>query len=187
MYCTACGARLAENTQACAQCGQPAPTTGKDLVPPPPPSSGVWAYRQGNKVVLPKGAELPPNCIQCGQPATKWVPQTYLLGALVLGRWKLAIPFCDRHWKARRGFRIVAGLFFLAVVPGGWLVEKMNLETEGMGFVAGVFILIGATLFSACLRHITPSRVDGGRATLLGASEAFLQRLPPPPDAVPGK
>lgn len=161
---------------------------GKDLVPPPPPSSGVWAYRQGNRLVLPKGAELPPNCIQCGQPATKWVRETYLLGALVLGRWKLAIPFCDRHRKARRGFRIAAGLFFLAVVPGGWLVEKMNLgDTEGMGFVAGIFILIGATLFSACLQHITPSRVDGGRATLLGASEAFLQRLPPPPDGAPGK
>lgn len=160
----------------------------KDLAPPPPPSSGVWAYRQGNKLVLPKGAELPPVCIQCGQPATKWVPQTSLVGALVLGRWRLAIPFCDLHRKTQRGFRIAAGLLFLAVVPGGWLVEKMNLgDTEGMGFVTGVFILIGATLFSACLHHITPSRVDGGRATLLGASEAFLLRLPPPPAAVPGK
>ncbi len=157
---------------------------GQGLVPPPRPSSGVWAYRQGNKLVLPKGAELPPICIQCGQPATKWVQQTYLLAALVLGRRKLAIPYCDRHRKARRGLRIVAGLLFLAVIPGGWLVEnRMNLDTVGMGFVAGVFILIGATLFSACLHHITL----GGRATLLGASEAFLQRLPPPPDPVPGK
>ena len=159
---------------------------GKDIVPPPP-SSGVWAYRQGNKLVLPKGAELPPNCIQCGQPATKWVRQTSLVGALVLGRWRLAIPFCDRHRKTQRAFRIAAALLFLAVVPGGWLVEKMNLDTKGLGFVAGVFILIGATIFSACLHHITPSRVDGGRATLLGASEAFLRRLPPPPDGAPEK
>ena len=204
MYCIACGAQNSDQDKYCARCGKPlvsgaaAQVAAAAVAAPVPPST---AYRQGNRLVVPKGAALPSYCVKCGQSVrgepfkksfywhSPWLYLLVLVNILVYAivamilrkRADLAVPICDLHRQHRRQLLIAAWILGLGFIPGGILAGALVHDSDsavGLGFLVAFLLLIGAFVAGGMSAVLRPREITDASATFSGACEPFLALLP---------
>jgi len=159
------------------------------------------AYRQGNRLVVPKGAALPSYCVKCGQPVTgepfkktffwhnPWLFLLVLVNILVYAivamilrkRFDLAVPMCPEHLQRRKNFLIATWVLGLGFIPGGILVGSLIHDSDtavALGFLTCFLLLIAAFVTGAMSVVMRPREITDFSATFSGACEQFLALLP---------
>lgn len=154
-------------------------------------------FREGDKLVVPKGASLPPFCVKCGRSTVtrvdksfSWLnPWYYLLLFLHLGillvylifrkKVKLSVPLCDSHRQYMRRLTITATVLLVGCIPVGVLLGSLIGEPDGdmWGLLIGILMLFGGLIAVLLHRPLQATHIDNGRATLKGACGAFLPKL----------
>ena len=204
MYCIACGAQNSDQDKFCARCGKPL-VTGADspvaAAAPAVPAMPAAAYRQGNRLVVPKGAALPSYCVKCGQAVSgepfqktffwhnPWLFLLVLVNLLVYAivamiirkRFDLAVPLCPEHRQRRRTLIIAAWVLGLGFIPGGILVGSLISDTNtavALGFLTSFLLLIAAFVAGGMSAVLRPREITDFSATFSGACEQFLALLP---------
>lgn len=154
----------------------------------------VW--REGAVLVLEPGAELPPRCVKCNEPAELplkerklyWHHPAYYLIALVAlliyaivalivrKQTTVAPGLCANHRKRRT-------LWITAAILGPLLGFPMMTLSEGnCGFILlGALFLFGGIVGGLMgARIVYADRIDDHEVRLKGCGEAFLESLPSP-------
>ncbi|MCC4608123.1 hypothetical protein LL967_09600 [Xanthomonas campestris pv. zinniae] len=160
----------------------------------PPVDGDVW--REGDVLVCTPGATLPPRCVKCNAPADI-PPRRYIFhwhhpviyAALLLGvlpylilaialrkRSAHVLILCEQHERRRVRYVAVAVASVLALLVCGLSLDGPSRWLIGAGVMA--VMLLVARLGS---RVLSPTRVGHTQARYLGACDAFLDDLPPPP------
>ncbi|MBC7785262.1 MAG: hypothetical protein H7144_15610 [Burkholderiales bacterium] len=169
-------------------------------------SGGPW--RDGRRLRTTRTCTLPPNCVKCGQHATKFLtkafywhsPWLYLLilpgilvyaiVALVLRKQAyLTYGLCAQHNSTRLKKVGVTWLAFLigigALVGGIALANRAaGREWEDMGTLVVILsfvIMLAAAIYGAVgVPALRAKRIDDRYAWYNGAGDEFLQQFPLP-------
>ncbi len=168
-----------------------------------PTEAGV--YRDGNNLIVMRGAQLPLICIRCGQAATggqlrrklywhaPWLfilllPGIvwYVIAALIVRkRMDLAVGLCDLHKLRYQRMRqaailmMIGGGIFVIVsffVPADYLIYPM-LACFAL-LLAGFITWLVAGLF------LRPKFIDASLGVFSGPGEQFLAQIPPKPPSL---
>lgn len=220
LICQRCTTENAEGTTKCSYCDQalhaaalPAPMMGWA----PPVQTTALAYhahlypgmvtapiasREGRKLVVPHGAQLPDRCVKCNAPAhgyrlqrrLTWLHPAYLLllfGGLIFYAIAAAVAsksaeihvgVCPKHRKQRLQ-AIVGGwslglsgailMPWLAISLGSWWIALVGVAMLLVGMFGGILVA----------RLVSPSRIDDSRAWLSGVDREYLNELSAGPPA----
>ncbi len=164
--------------------------------------STTTVYRDGKRLVVPRGAALPAYCIKCGRPVegapiksdyswhSRWLFLLILLNLLIyilaalLVRKKMAllIPVCEEHRRLHQRRRWIGIGLLLGFIPGGVLVG--SLDGGGWGWLAGFVLLVAAVVYLQRANLLAPKRISDQEGIFRGAGEAFLSQLPSTPPLV---
>ena len=220
LICPRCTTENAEGATRCTYCAQP---LGEAALPAPMArwapavQTTALAYpahlypgmvtapiaaREGNKLVVPHGAQLPDRCVKCNAPAhgfrlrrrLTWLHPAYLLllfgglifyaiaSAVASKSVEIEVGVCPKHRKQR-----------LQAILGGWSLGlsgaillpwlAISLQVWWLGLVGVAMLLVG--MFGGILvaRLVRPSRIDDTRAWLSGVNREYLNELPAVPPA----
>lgn len=164
-------------------------------------SGGLW--REGKVLVLQRGAQLPPRCVRCNQPATwqrpvklwwnpPWIYLTILLSLIVLlivalvtrKMADVTVPLCEVHRQRRTMGRLIGWLTVVAglvcSVLGFALIGSASSAIAAVAAIGGILVLlIGFVIGSRATWVLMPKRIDADYVRLRGCCEAYLQPLPP--------
>jgi hypothetical protein len=218
LICPRCTTENAEGTTKCSYCAQilhttalPAPMMGWT----PPVQTTALAYhahlypgmvtapiasREGSKLVVPHGAQLPDRCVKCNAPAhgfrlqrrLTWLHPAYLLllfgglifyaiaAAVASKTAEIQVGVCPKHRKQR-----------LQAIVGGWALGlsgaillpwlAISLEVWWIALVGVVMLLVGMFGGIMVARLVRPSRIDDHQAWLSGVDREYLNELPAGP------
>jgi ribosomal protein L40E len=207
LKCPQCGLVNFSTATACQRCGTQLPSTASNaqshgivledgyVLPPPPqmPGHGVW--RERNKLVMSRDAELPPRCVKCNVPTHLRIKRKlswhhpalyliiivalliYLIVALILRKSAtVEIGLCDEHQKKRR--RDIWITVALAVV--GALGFALAIGFEDPTYLLLAFLaLIAALIYGiAVARVVAPAKIDDRFVWLTGINKQYLNELP---------
>lgn len=208
MYCIACGAQNADQDKFCNRCGKPlAAGAGAQVAAAGAqaaaavPAAPTDAYRQGNRLVVPKGAPLPPYCVKCGQPVTgeafrkkfqwhnPWLlliallsPIIYIIIAMIImKRVELLVPMCAEHRQRRKNFLIATWVLALGFIPAGIIVGAMINDSDtavAVGMLTSFALFIAAIVMGVRAVIMRPKEITDFSASFTGACEPFLAQLP---------
>ena len=203
MYCIACGTPNSDQEKFCHRCGKPLVAAAGQAVgvaAPSVPAAPTAPYRNGNRLVVPKGAPLPGYCVKCGEPVTgeffkkkfqwhsPWLYLLILIGiliyaivAMILMKYaEVMVPLCPAHRQRRRNFMIAGWVMFLGSVPAGIFVGSLFPGDEGVGWglLTGFLLFVGAIVAASVNTLMRPKEITADSATFGGVCEAFLTRLP---------
>lgn len=204
MYCIACGALNSDQEKFCHQCGKPLVAgAGAPIAAAAPsfPIAAAAAYRQGNRLVVPKGAPLPSYCVKCGQAVTSQAldktfywhsPWLYLLilvnllvyaivATIIRKKARVLVPLCDEHRQHRRNLLIATWVLALGFIPGGILVGSLIKDPDtavAVGLLTGLALFVAAIVTAAKSNVMRPTEITDFQATFTGACEQFLALLP---------
>ncbi|MEA2736225.1 MAG: hypothetical protein QOE14_2676 [Humisphaera sp.] len=163
--------------------------------------TGLW--RQGDRVVATRDADLGDACVKCGAAAAGWrwnktlywhEPWLYVLiffpglliyaiVALALRKGaKVSVGLCPAHRKRRNtGILLVVLLTLLGIVSmiGGMIIASdKNGEWGFLGVLAGFGMIIAAVIIGNTMtRVLTAKKIDDHYAWYGGASEVYLRTL----------
>ncbi|MCC8537608.1 hypothetical protein ACDH70_11435 [Xanthomonas axonopodis pv. poinsettiicola] len=161
-----------------------------------PVQGDVW--REGDELVCTPGANLPPRCVKCNAPADM-PPRRYIFhwhhpviyAALLLGvlpylilaialrkRSGHVLTLCSLHERRRVRYVAVALASVLAL-----LVCGLSLHSEFRWVIGSAVMAAMLLLGRLGSRVLSPRSIGHRQARYLGACDAFLQELPPPPPA----
>jgi len=154
-------------------------------------------FRDGQSIVVPKGAPLPPFCVRCGSDEVTMVnrdivwlnPLFYL--SLFLGpggllivymiarkKVRLLVPLCERHRKIASRMRVATAVLLIGgPVAVALLIALRVPDSAGWGLVLILITLLGGMITLRLQRPLTASRIDDDRVTLKGACNTFLARI----------
>ena len=203
MYCIACGAQNSDQDKFCARCGKPLVAAAGQIAAAASavPVMPAAACRQGDKLIVPKGAPLPNYCVKCGQPVTgelfkktfywhnPWLFLLVLVNILVYAivsmilrkRADLALPLCDDHRQRRKNLLIATWVLGLGFIPGGILAGSLIHDSDtavAVGLLTGFLLLIAAFVTGGMSAVLRPREITDSSATFTGACEQFLSLLP---------
>jgi len=193
--CPMCGATNKFSAGECSACGE-------SLTPFSLTTRGQ-VFRDGQRLVMTKGAELPYRCIKTNEAADNllkrklywhppWVyiillvsPLIYIILALVLRQSAdVKIPLCQRI-RRRRLYAILSAWFcglgmFAMIFVGIILTEPRYLGDAGLivafgGFFAGLIGLIVSLMFA---NIVSPTKIDKTHVWLKGVHPDYLDGLP---------
>ncbi|MCG8407614.1 MAG: Mth family G-protein coupled receptor [Phycisphaerales bacterium] len=163
--------------------------------------TGGVLWREGNLLVMGKGAQLPTRCVKCNAPSEGrplkrkmyWHhPGWYLLilvGLLIYVVVALCIRksvvvhagLCAKHRAKRRWVILASWLIGLSFIPLGWVAIEFD---QPLFIIVGILnLLVGPIIFIAAGQVVTPSRIDDHYAWIKGVCPSYLSALPP---TVPG-
>jgi hypothetical protein len=214
LVCPRCTTENAEGSAKCSYCAQvlmtsapAAPMVGW-AAPGAPPQWGMQPYvhpgmltapmaaRDGNKLVVPHGAQLPNRCVKCNAPAEgyrlrrqlTWVHPAYLLllftglifyviAARVAGKSaEVQIGLCPKHRRQR-----------LQAIVGGWtlgLVGAIVMPWLAIAYQSGWIALVGAGMVLTgtvggivVARMVRASKIDDDQVWLSGIDRRYLDEL----------
>ncbi len=156
-------------------------------VPPEPvsehharvPAPVVIFYRSGNHLVIEHGAAIPTEwCIKSGRPAFKVIevslrdpanPKTWF-GSRPL----IEVGLCRKHYEDHS----VAVTLTWSVLALGFILLAVGILAAGIvSAILGVIAIAGSGFFRATSPVTSPDATDL-RATVFGAGEGYLKRLP---------
>ena len=216
MFCAQCGTSNKDSDRFCARCGAGLGQNAAAAAAQPSAAvlaaGGVGATaaapglrRDGDRLVVGRGATLPPYCVKCGQPADKFVkknfgwhsPWLYLLifaGVLVyailatvlMKRMKIDVPLCEAHRKRRFTLLAAGWALFLGAIPLGIFIGSLGSDDSavGIGFLVGFTAFIASmVLFAMGSRIMAPKKIDDNEAIFGGVSPAFLDYIATQPAA----
>jgi hypothetical protein len=162
-----------------------------------PAELGLW--RDGKKLVVTRGAMLPPYCVKCGQPAdgAPW-EKTFAWCNPLLALWlilglfgiiiyiivyyrarkqmALTVPLCKGHRQARRTRLWVGSLLLIAsplLMVIGIIIDKDWLT--GFGFFSFLIIAISGVIALIRSQPLRAKKIDDQQGIFAGAREPFLQ------------
>jgi len=170
-----------------------------------PTGYGVW--RQGDRIVAMREIDLGDVCVKCGAACEGWrwkktlywhepwvyaliLPGVliYAICAMVLRKGaKVRAGLCPAHRKRRNIGVLLTWLLSLGGLGGfiGGCIVASERSTEGLGLamvLVGFILIIAAVIVGNTMtRVLTPKKIDDHYAWFAGASEVFLQTLPPIP------
>jgi hypothetical protein len=162
------------------------------------------AFRAGDNLVIQKGAQLPPLCVNCGGPTfgrgvSKWYvwrPRfaTFLVWWVLLYlapfltiETRVRLPMCSYHRRRYRLFfwsglvLFVVGLLshpFFAVIQ--MLFDWLPFTVGLWALEVAAFLLGLALLAIAGLQRPRVVRIEHDEVILSGVSQRFLDSLPGP-------
>jgi hypothetical protein len=192
MFCANCGTKNADSAATCTTCGN---TLARPV---------LALRREGDNLVIPIGASLPPYCVKCGQPSAGVVnknfgwhqPWLYLLilfpglliyaivATIVMKRQKIQVPLCDPHRQRRRMYLGIGWLLFLGCIPAGIWVGTSGPDMDGWGMLVGFGAFFASlVLFALGSRVMAPKVITDVAGTYGGVSPAFLQYVEMQPQA----
>lgn len=171
---------------------------------------GLW--REGNRLVMRKDAELPDRCVRCNEPAhgyrlkrrLSWHHPAfylfllfnliiYVIVALIVRKTaKIEVGLCEAHVRARTRAILVGWLGSLGGI-GLMIFGAMNSgpgaqNDLGWMILVGLLLLLVSLIFGASKAPpVVPTRIDANFVWLKRVSPAFLAALPdvPPPTTPP--
>ena len=221
MYCPQCGTQNPDRNRFCSNCGgsiagQAATVVGipqqPQAVPAPtgpysPTAAAPGTLRRaGSLLVATPGAQFPPYCVKCGQPAQRWLNKNfawhnpwiyavvlvnvllYLIVALVVSkRMRLNVPLCAQHFGRRRMWLTIGWVLLAACIPVPIMIGAAG---DGSDDAVGIAVLIGVGMFIASLVFliigsmlVRVQEITATEAIFSGISPAFLQYVSEQPVA----
>ena len=159
-------------------------------------------WRDGDLLVVPKGAELPDHCLKCNAPAQGyrfkrtlyWLhptwfilflmsPLIYILVYLIIRKkGKATAGLCVLHRKRRRRAILLGWLTSLAGIPTAFAASFVPDPYQAVPIIAGLVLLfagvIGGMIGSQVL---IPKRIDKQFIWLNKVSPDLLAEYPPWP------
>jgi hypothetical protein len=160
-------------------------------------------YREGVHFIFYRGAQLPPFCVKCGEPATtnplkkefRWHhPLLYLMilfpGLLIYAivaliiqkKMTLLIPVCEAHLRRYRALRRAGIAMMVSGIPLMILLIVLLPDATGWAVALGTLDLrLGAVVFAVGDGILKPKYLDDRSGKFKGAVESFLVRLPQQP------
>lgn len=208
-YCWNCGSELKARTVSIPHRSGTRPT--EDFPDSIPLTSGcdglssqeLMPFVDGDALIIPSGAILPPICVKCGRAADKYLevmfrwfdPTLYLLlllGAIrgwmiliVVGmviiaystkRKRLRIPLCSMH-RHRREFEVKGMWLTLIAAPLLGTLIGIVAGTD-LGYFAGVCVCVVPFLFFYRLRYLLPTdMIDRAGVHLLDVNKTMLNQV----------
>lgn len=143
------------------------------------PAPLVTFYRSGNHLVIEHGASIPTEwCIKSGRPAYRVIevslrnpanPMTWFGSRPVI-----EVGICRKHYENHS----VAVTLTWSVLALGFILLAVGILAAGMvSAMLGVIAIAGSGFFRATSPVTSPDATDL-RATVFGAGEGYLRRLP---------
>lgn len=140
---------------------------------------GVW--REDDKLLMHRDAQLPPLCIHCGR--TSKYEQLWTKAISWKASLKLATPQCHpcsrgRHWANRLRWVSFGGIALLVLFQFYLISRGFTVAALSINFVA---VAASLALSRVIIPYIAPLAIchrEGPYIWLEGASNAFLIRLP---------
>jgi len=163
------------------------------------PSQGVW--RDGNSVVLVKGAALPPRCVKCNQPADdryRWTKTVYwhppvlyvliipgiliyaIVASIVQKKARVTAGLCTKHGKQRRTRALIG---WLTAFVGLCCISVSAVIDSRRGYdtlciTLGILLMLAALIWAfVATRVLWPTNIDNHFAHLNGACPEYLDSL----------
>lgn len=170
-----------------------------------PAPAPVAIYRDGKDIIVARGAQLPPACIKCGQPATgglllkkfywheRWVYFLLLPGVIwyiiaayvVRKRMDLAIPLCGEHRIRHQWLRQAAILMMIA--SSIFVIISFFLPPDYLAYAIFSFfglLLAGFITWLIAGQFLRPMLINESLGIFRGAGERFLAQLPQKPPSL---
>lgn len=180
-----------QNLWVCASCKDVFFQRMKEGLTP----GGAAMWRDNNKLVVGRDAQLPDRCVKCNAPAGNrlvkkmyWHPQWYFLllclgaifyiiAALIVRKQAtVVIGLCDTHFKKRKTSILVTWLLVALMAVSFGVGIAVN---EGGVAAIGVLFLLAAMIYGiATIPMVAPARIDDRFVWLKGVSKEFLAGLP---------
>lgn len=154
------------------------------------------AWREGNLLVVRKGAALPEQCIKCGAPAEggplkktmSWhQPWLYILilfpGLLIYAivalcvqkRATVCLSLCGAHRRRRRMLILTVWGLILGGVAGFFVGANVN---NGLILLAGLVLFVAGLITAVAIQLVKARRIDDHFVWLRGAGPEFLAQFP---------
>jgi hypothetical protein len=161
-------------------------------------SGGIW--RDGNQLVMYKGATLPDLCVHCNSPAggrrlvrklywhSQWIYLLilvslwiYIIVALIVRQKAVvAIGMCDRHYRRRLKSILAWWLITLACVALFWFgVTSKSPDVAPWAIAASVIVFLGNLFFAVAItRPVAPAKIDDQYVWLKKIHPDYLAAFP---------
>jgi hypothetical protein len=165
------------------------------------PSGGIW--RDGNRLVMYKGATLPDRCVHCNSPAegrrllrrlywhSPWIyllilasVWIYIIVALIVRQKAVvSIGLCNQHYRRRMRSILVWWLITLACVALFSVgVAATPRNQAPWAILAAVVIFVGNLFFAVAItRPVAPTKIDEQYVWLKKIHPDFLAAFPAVP------
>lgn len=161
---------------------------------------GIW--RDGNRLVMYKGATLPDRCVHCNASANgRRLKRTlywhhpliylvilagllvYVIVALVIRKKAVvAIGMCDRHYARRLRSMLLWWVITAACVALIWYGVRANSPMAGWAILTAVVVFLGNLFFAVAItRPVAPARIDDYYVWLRKIHPDYLSEFPPLP------
>ena len=156
------------------------------------------AHRDGNLLVIPSGATLPPNCIKCGKPVSgnfltktfRWHSRwlyllifigliAYVIVALIVQKKaRISLPLCteDRLWRSRMG--IATAALLIGSIPASFLLAALGVDGGWIALTAVMMALAGLVTLGLLGGSFSPVYIDNNLSKFKGAGGDLLALLP---------
>jgi hypothetical protein len=164
----------------------------------PAPSLVPSAFRDGKKLIVPRLAGFPANCLKCGAQAEKpwrkkfyWHPAwlyilvlfpgivIYAVVAMVARKnIALALPLCEVHHGERRRYQIIGAILCLFCIPAGFFLEgAIKISSDASIGIAVLMLMAGLVFLMISGQTIRATLIDETHAEFSGAGKPFLDLL----------
>jgi hypothetical protein len=160
--------------------------------------SAPVAYREGDILVIPSGATLPPNCVKCNAPVAggylrktfRWhslwlyvliffgVFLYFIIALIVQKKSKLEIPFCQKHRSWRTRMYLAGSFLLIGWIPVLLVMNGFDIDGAKVALICIAMAFSGLVILGTVGMSLAPVYIDEMRTELKGAGEEFLDSLP---------
>ncbi|MGH7134576.1 MAG: hypothetical protein ACREHD_02485 [Pirellulales bacterium] len=158
------------------------------------PSGGIW--RDGNRLVMWKGATLPDRCVYCNAPANgRRLKRTlywhhpliflvilagvlvYVIVALIVRKKAVvSIGLCDRHYRRRLQAILAWWLITFACAALLWYGIR---SSQGWAILVAVLVFLANLFFAVALTlPVSPARIDDHYVWIKKIGRDYLAEFP---------